>query len=174
MIMTGTVSVIRALHANTCPVCGRRHRKGARVLRAHAIVMVRGGYRGYDYDGEAWVMVSYDVPGPLTARLDAQAGPDGEGLAPGTPGYWTVAGARALDIRPGDLVLSGWKDSNDPSVIHHAEYEVAEMAHFKDPMMDTVRVGFITTAGQFASVGMMQPMALARPGTHCTLGDYVR
>ena len=112
---------------------------------------------------------SYDVPGPFTSRLDDQGG-----LEPGMPGYWKVWGATARDIRPGDLVLAGWKDRDDPDVIHHAEYEVAEMASFDAPTMNTIRVGFITTAGTFASVGMLQPMALLRHGTHNMLSDYAR
>ncbi len=175
--MEEPISVEAGLWANTCPACGRFHRKGTAVIVRHAAWVTALGYLGYDYTRETWVRgdyrvprwPDYDVPGPFSARLDGQ-GP----LEPGQRGYWTVAGARAMDIRPGDLVLSAWKDRDDPSVIHHAEYEVTEMAGFKDPMMDTVRVGFITTTGQFASVGMLQPMALARPGTHRTLSDYVR
>jgi len=115
---------------------------------------------------------SYDVPGPFTARLDDQerAG----GVEPGTEGYWQVWGACARDIRPGDLVLCGWKDRDNPDIIHHAEYEVTEMASFDAPTMNTIRVGFITTTGRFASVGMLQPVALVRRGTHHVLGDYVR
>jgi hypothetical protein len=181
MTMEDALSVAAGLWANPCPACGRRHRKDTDVIVRHAAWVTALGYLGYDYARETWVRAdyrvprppNYDVPGPVTARLDAQD-PDGEGLKPGTPGYWSVWGARAMDIRPGDLVMSGWKDSDDPSVIHHAEYEVAEMAGFKDPMMDTVRVGFIATTGKFASVGMMQPMKLVRRGTHCTLSDYVR
>lgn len=120
---------------------------------------------------------SYDVPGPVTARLDDQGS-----LEPGTPGYWEVWGASARDIRPGDLVMSGWKDRDDPSVIHHAEYEVAEMAPWgmstvrpgEPDLRDSCRVRFLTTAGTFASVGMLQPLALLRPGTHNTLSDYAR
>ena len=40
--------------------------------------------------------------------------------------------------------------------------------------MNTIRVGFITTTGEFASVGMLQAMQLVRWGTSMTLGDYVR
>jgi hypothetical protein len=112
---------------------------------------------------------SYDVPGPVTARRDDQGA-----LQPSMPGYWKVWGATARDIRPGDLVMSGWKDRDNPDVIHHAEYEVAEMASFDAPTMNTIRVGFITTSGTFASVGMLQPMALFRRGTHNTLSDHVR
>lgn len=112
---------------------------------------------------------SYDVPGPVTARLDEQGA-----LTPPADGWWRVWGARASDIRPGDLVMCGWKDADDPAVIHHAEYEVAEMASFGAPSMNTLRVGFITTTGRFASVGMLQAMALVRRGTHGTLAGSVR
>jgi hypothetical protein len=111
----------------------------------------------------------YDVPGPVTARLNSQGA-----IEPGTEAYWKVWGACAMDIRPGDLVMSGWKDRDDPSVIHHAEYEVAEMASFTAPTMNAIRVGFITTTGKFASVGMLQPCAIARRGTSNFLSDYAR
>jgi hypothetical protein len=112
---------------------------------------------------------NYDVPGPVTARLDGQGQ-----LQPGTEGYWPVHGARATDIRPGDLVMAGWKDRDNPEIIHHAEYEVTEMASFDAPAMNTIRVRFIATTGKFASVGMLQPIALARWGTHRTLAGSVR
>ena len=72
-------------------------------------------------------------------------------------------GARATDIRPGDLVISGWKDDGEDGeiILHHKEYEVMEMAEFKDPMMSTLRVGFIASNGKFGSVGMLQPMQSA-------------
>lgn len=106
--------------------------------------------------------------GPVTTMLDVVQGP----LRPGEDGYWPVHGARAWDIKPGDLVMSGWKDED--GISRHAEYEVAEMASFTAPTMNTIRVGFIATTGQFASVGMMQPMVLLRWGTHRTLSGSVR
>jgi hypothetical protein len=108
--------------------------------------------------------------GPVTTRLNAQCA-----LKPGDEGYWKVWGARAIDIRPGDLVMSGWKDEDydNNGVIHHAEYEVTEMALFDAPTMNSIRVGFIATTGKFGSVGMMQPMQLVRWGTHHELADSI-
>ncbi|HEY2644459.1 MAG TPA: hypothetical protein VGI56_11965 [Galbitalea sp.] len=96
-------------------------------------------------------------------------------LHPGQEGYWKVWGARAIDIRPGDLVMSGWKDKLDDGteVIQHAEYEVAEMASFTAPTMNTIRVGFIGTNGLFGSVGMLQAMVLLRWGTGNKLADSI-
>jgi hypothetical protein len=111
-----------------------------------------------------------DVPGPFTARLN------GQDLKPGDEGYWKVWGACAMDIQPGDLVMSGWKDEDYTAngIIRHAEYEVAEMASFTAPTMNTLRVGFIDTTGKFASVGMLQPCAIVRWGTGNFLSDYAR
>lgn len=111
--------------------------------------------------------------GPVMQRLYEQEDERGA-LKPGMEGWWRVWGSHALDIQPGDLVMSGWKDSDDPSVIHHAEYEVAEMASFKAPTMNTIRVGFIATTGKFGSVGMLQAMELRRWGTGNFLSDYAR
>lgn len=113
--------------------------------------------------------------GPVTQRLYDQEDTNGT-LKAGDEGWWRVWGSCALDIRPGDLVMSGWKDSDHANngIIHHAEYEVVEMASFDAPTMNSIRVGFINTTGKFASVGMMQPMELLRWGTGAVLGDHVR
>lgn len=108
--------------------------------------------------------------GPVTTALDWGRNPD-ERLEPGSPGYWRVYGARADDIRPGDLVMSGWAD--DDGIKRHAEYDVVDLAPWGD-LRDSLRVRFLTTTGQHASVGRMQPMALLRQGTHGTLADSVR
>ena len=102
--------------------------------------------------------------GPVMQRLYDQEDAKGA-LKPGDEGWWPVWGARAIDIRPGDLVMSGWKDRDDPRVIHHAEYEVVEMASFAQPAMNSIRVGFIDSTGTFCSVGMLQAMQLRRWGT---------
>jgi hypothetical protein len=113
--------------------------------------------------------------GPVTQRLYDQEDANGT-LKAGDEGWWRVWGSCARDIRPGDLVMAGWKDKDHANngVIHHAEYEVVEMALFDAPTMNSIRVGFITTTGKFASVGMMQPMELLRWGTGAILGDHVR
>jgi hypothetical protein len=108
--------------------------------------------------------------GPVTTMLDVV---QGGRIEPGTEGYWPVYGARALDIEPGDLVMSGWKDEDDPAIKRHAEYEVVDMSSFGD-LRDSCRVRFLTTAGQLRSVGMLQPMVLLRRGTHSTLCSSVR
>lgn len=112
-------------------------------------------------------MSDYDVPGPVTAAL-AQQGK----LEPGTPGWWQVWGARAVDIRPGDLVLAGWRD--DAGETNYREYEVAEMAPWGgDDRRDLLRVRFLTSFGTFASVGILQPMQLLRYGTRHMLANSI-
>jgi hypothetical protein len=108
--------------------------------------------------------------GAVMQRLYDQEDEHGT-LKPGQEGWWPVWGARAVDIRPGDLVLSGWKDENN--VIHHAEYEVAEMASFTAPTMNSIRVGFIDSTGKFGSVGMLQTMKLFRRATGNKLADSI-
>ena len=112
--------------------------------------------------------------GPVMQRLYDQEDEHGR-LEPGTEGWWPVWGARAIDIRPGDLVIAGWKDTDyaNNSIIHHAEYEVVEMASFDAPTMNTLRVGFIDSTGAFGSVGMLQAMQLRRWGTGNKLADSI-
>ena len=100
--------------------------------------------------------------GPVMQRLYDQE--DAGDVKPGDKGWWRVWGARAFDIRPGDLVMSGWKDDGEDGeiIMRHAEYEVMEMASFTQKTMNTLRVGFIASNGKFGSVGMMQPMQLVR------------
>lgn len=120
-------------------------------------------------ESEARPMGPHNV---FTSRLyDQEDAHGGDVLHPGQEGYWQVYGARAIDIRPGDLVMSGWKD--DDGVIHHAEYEVTEMTPFNAPSMNSIRVGFTASTGLFGSVGMLQAMVIMRPGTHSTLADSV-
>jgi hypothetical protein len=113
--------------------------------------------------------LDYRFPaGPVTTALDVdQAGC----LEPGTEGWWPVEGARAVDIRPGDRVMKGWAD--DDGIKRHAEFEAVDFAPYGN-LMDSCRVRFTTTTGQLASVGMLQPMALLRRGTHRTLAGSVR
>jgi hypothetical protein len=114
--------------------------------------------------------LEYRFPaGPVTTALDWDR-PEG-GREPGTEGYWEVWGARAIDIQPGDLVMSGYKD--DDGINRHNEYEVVEMSSWGD-LRDSCRVRFLTSTGQLRSVGMLQPMALVRKGTHATLSRSVR
>jgi hypothetical protein len=104
------------------------------------------------------------------SRLESQGT-----LKPGDEGYWRVWGSHALDIKPGDLILCAWKDSDNPAVIHHAEYEVVQLAPWPDkPIMNGCRVRFLATNGEYESVGMLQPMELYRPGTGNYLSDYAR
>jgi hypothetical protein len=98
--------------------------------------------------------------GPVMQRLYDQE--DAGNVKPGNMGWWRVWGARAMDIKPGDLVICGWKDKDDLNINHYAEYEVMEMAKFTHPTMNTIRVGFITSTGKFASVGMLQAMQMVR------------
>lgn len=106
--------------------------------------------------------------GPVTTALDFD---QASGLEPGTEGWWPVMAARAFDIQPGDRVLKGWAD--DDGIKRHAEFEVVEPAPWGD-LRDSCRARFLTTTGQFASVGMLQPMALLRKGTHRTLAASIR
>ena len=64
---------------------------------------------------------SYDVPGPFTARLDGQGA-----LQPGTEGWWPVHGAHAIDIRPGDLVMT--MGAGDVSMVGPEVLEVLRRA----------------------------------------------
>ena len=120
--------------------------------------------------------------GPFMTKLEAQGD-----LKPGDQGYWEVWGARAMDIRPGDLVLMRWSQDDEAKrgVHHFAEYEVLEMAPHppredgREDLRNSCRVRFLTTSSTpdrpvYGSVGMLQVMKLVRPGTHHTLGDYVR
>ncbi len=109
---------------------------------------------------------------PVTDALDAQGT-----LQPGTEGYWKVWGARASDIRPGDLVMV----KNQDNVI--SEYEVLDYAPRgrEGTMMDLIRPRFRAPAksagagtGQLFSVGAMQAVVVLRKGTHHTLAESVR
>jgi hypothetical protein len=91
---------------------------------------------------------------------------------PGEPGYWRVHGARAYDIRVGDLVLTGWDD--DDGIRRHGDYEVAAFAPRGDDLHDQIRPRFLATNGEWFSVGALQPIGLLRAGTHGTLADSVR
>jgi hypothetical protein len=121
--------------------------------------------------------------GPFTTKLAEQEQASKTGaLQPGDQGYWRVWGACARDIQPGDLVLMRWSgDGEAERGIHHFdEYEVVEMAPWplredgREDLRNMCRVRFLTTAGTYASVGMLQVMELVRPGTHNYLGEYVR
>jgi hypothetical protein len=104
---------------------------------------------------------------PVTGALDEQGR-----LEPGTEGWWRVWGASARDIRPGDLVMTGWRNSDGSS--GHGEHTAGEPAPWGD-LRDSCRVRFTdAVTGELFSVGMLQPMALLRRGTHNTLSDYVR
>jgi hypothetical protein len=115
--------------------------------------------------------------GPFMTKMDQQEQDKaGMGLEPGDEGYWPVWGGNARDIRPGDLLFIGWKitpDDGSPSYNKFADVEVAEMAEFTAPTMNSIRVGFITTSGVFASVGMLQPVQICRWGTHNTLANSI-
>lgn len=97
-------------------------------------------------------------------------------LSPGREGYWQVWGSRPMDIRPGDLVMAGYRDrETDTNVID--EYVVGPLVPWDEPqkLMNSLRVRFRDLAtDELRSVGMMQPTFIWRWGTHATLGDYVR
>ena len=135
-------------------------------LSVHTQTWLDDDHRYVTAEGIADYAEPIGPQGPFSTKLVP-------GLQPGTEGYWTVHGARAYDIEPGDLVMSGWKDEDDPDIKRHAEYEVVELAPWGD-LRDSCRVRFLTTAGQFRSVGMLQPMVLLRHGSHGTLAASVR
>jgi hypothetical protein len=110
--------------------------------------------------------------GPFTTALAVDNRANGAGrLQPGQSGWWPLWGPHALDIASGDRLMTGYKD--DDGIIRHNEYEVVELAPWGD-LRDSCRVRFLTTAGQYRSVGMLQPMQLLRPGTHNTLSRHCR
>jgi hypothetical protein len=113
----------------------------------------------------------YGPYGPAHTKLAEQEATKGV-LQPGMEGWWPVWGARAIDIRPGDLLMIGWQDK-EAGCNKFADVEVVEMASFKQPTMNSIRVGFITTSGVFDSVGMLQPVKVLRWGTHNTLADSI-
>lgn len=117
------------------------------------------------YDG-------YGPYGPFYTKMGQQETESGQ-LQPGMQGYWPVWGGSARDIRPGDLLFIGWKDA-EAGCSKFADVEVAEMASFTAPAMNSIRVGFITSSGVFDSVGMLQPVQILRWGTGNILSDTVR
>ena len=115
--------------------------------------------------------------GPVSALLAKQeaehADTDGR-LQPGMPGYWPIWGARAYDIRPGDLVMTKADDDDDDETGFggYHEFIVGEPAPWGD-LRDSCRARFVNTAeaGGFFSVGMLQPCQLWRQDTRNRLAD---
>lgn len=121
--------------------------------------------------------------GPFMAKLASQEAASETGkLQSGDRGYWRVWGACAMDIRPGDLVLAKWwqDDERERGIHHFAEYEVTEIAPWplredgRDDLRNSCRIRFLTSTGTYASVGMLQVIELARPGTSNYLSGYAR
>jgi hypothetical protein len=106
---------------------------------------------------------------PATDALNAQGT-----LEPGTEGYWRVWGATVFDVKPGDLVMVGWRDDNGETGID--EWEVAASAPRGEghELHDQIRPRFTSPAGDYFSIGALQPIHLLRRGRHHVLGDHVR
>jgi hypothetical protein len=51
-----TVSVLKTLVSNACPLCGRYHKYGSGPAIRHMKELYALGYSGYDYDTEQWVV----------------------------------------------------------------------------------------------------------------------
>jgi len=102
-------------------------------------------------------MTENEVPRPATAALDAQ-GP----ISPGTQGWWQVWGARAHDVRSGDLVMLIW--DRDTESARHAEYLISEVLS-NDPVCPKFR----SSNGEIFRIGALMPIILLRQGTHHTL-----
>lgn len=95
--------------------------------------------------------------GPAASALAAQLLAD-EPLAAGTPGLWQVWGARAIDIRLGDVVLT----SAGPGTL--LAEEVAAIAE------TIVGVAITTPSGaKFRLGGLNTGFLLFRPGDRATL-----
>lgn len=81
-------------------------------------------------------------------------------LQPGDEGFWPVWGATPQDIRAGDYVITAGGD----------EFYVQETYRSNAAPL---RVGFVVD-GEKESIGALCRIAILRPGTKNTLGDYVR
>lgn len=112
----------------------------------------RGGRRWYNA-----AMTDNEVLRPATAALDAQ-GP----ISPGTQGWWQVWGARAHNVRPGDLVMLIWGRGTEDE--RHAEYLIDEILS-----TDAVAPKFRAANGDIFRIGALMPIILLRQGTHHTL-----
>lgn len=87
-------------------------------------------------------------------------------LQPGETGWWKVWGARAQDIRPGDIVVVSTAGVID-------EFQVADPAPYGDGLKDLIRRRFRASTGELFSVGALQAMTLLRKGTRNTLADSI-
>jgi hypothetical protein len=108
------------------------------------------------------------APAPLSAILASQQ--ETGKLQPGDPGYWQVWGARAADIRPGDLVMMA-RGEGDARQFY--EFQCAECLPTRPDHLigDTCQPRFRTTDGRVLGVGMVQRIKIVRYGTHNTLAD---
>jgi hypothetical protein len=96
--------------------------------------------------------------GIVEDRLNAQ----GE-IAPGTEGWWRVFGARAQDVRPGDMVVTA-----------SCEFKVQERApRGNGDLRDVAVPRFLGTDGQYYYLGALQAIAVLRYGTKHTLADSI-
>jgi hypothetical protein len=82
-------TVLVALPANDCPVCGKNHREGTAILASHAAKATEQGYLGYDYDNETWVQATG------SSQPAVEAAPDLHDHAPDDRGeqFGEVSGA---------------------------------------------------------------------------------
>ena len=102
--------------------------------------------------------------GIISDALDAQGT-----LQPGTEGWWQVWGARAQDIRPGDMVMMTYTDAPEP-----IEFQVQEPAPRGDnDLRDVVRPRFLATDGTHHHIGALQKIVVLRRGTRHTLADSI-
>ncbi len=104
--------------------------------------------------------------GVISDALDAQGA-----LQPGTEGWWQVYGARAQDVRPGDMIMMQSSDQPEP-----VEFQVQDYAPRDAPgkdLRDVVRPRFLATDGTHRHIGALQPIVVLRRGTRHTLADSI-
>lgn len=90
-----------------------------------------------------------------------------DGLEAGEEGWWPVIGAVVLEVRVGDRVTTGKGTTGE---------EVAVIAEVREG--NAVQVRLTDTDGNRFTIGVGYHLTgnfqLDRPGTHATLGEYVR
>jgi hypothetical protein len=85
-------------------------------------------------------------------------------LEPGTEGFWTVWGARAWDMKAGDILLSKVADTDEVEVDY-----IAETFKAKSP----VRQGFVNQDGKRLTVGVGAPIIIVRWDTRGRLAEGI-
>jgi hypothetical protein len=79
---------------------------------------------------------------------------------PGTEGFWEVWGARPHHLRPGDILVSKVRGTDEVEIDF-----VADLFPAKSP----ARQGFVNQDAEQFTVGILSPVVILRWGTHGTL-----